>query len=66
MPAALHVPGVTGGGEVFLKLIPRVTPLNVGKLKVLEGMNGTNPMGLSGVVYFDQRFGANLQKPIFC
>ena len=31
-----------------LKLIPRVTPLNAGKLKVLEGTQGTEPMGLLG------------------
>ena len=30
----LHVPGVTGTGEVCLKFIPRATPLNVGELKV--------------------------------
>ena len=35
-----HVPGVTGGGEVWLKLIP----LNVGELKVLDSTHSTDPM----------------------
>ena len=42
----LQVPRVTGGGEVCLKLILRVTPLNVGEIKVLEGTHGSDPMGL--------------------
>ena len=29
-----------------LKLIPQVTPLNVGELKVLEGTHGPDPMEL--------------------
>ena len=33
---------------MFLKLIPRVTPLNAGGYKVLEGTHGTDPMGLRG------------------
>ena len=34
-----------------LKLIPRVTLLNVGEVKVLEGTHGTDPMDLlEGVV----------------
>ena len=30
------------------KLIPRVTPLNAGELKLLESTHGTNPMELLG------------------
>ena len=33
---------------MHLKVILRVTPLNVGELKVLEGTKGTEPMGLCG------------------
>ena len=44
----LHVPGVEGGEEVCLKLIPQVTPLNLGELKVKEGTHRTKPMRLLG------------------
>ena len=40
--------GQQGEGEVCLKLIPWVTPLNAGKLKVLEGTHGSDPMGFWG------------------
>ena len=44
----LQVPGVTGGGEVCLKLITQVTPPKRGEPKMLEGLHGTDPMGLRG------------------
>ena len=44
----LNVPGVTREGEVCLKLIPQVTPLNTGELKVLEGTHESDPMELLG------------------
>ena len=37
----LEVPGVTGGREVCSNLIPRVTPLNAGELRLQEGTSGT-------------------------
>ena len=40
--------GDKGEVEVCLKLIPRVTPLNAGELKVKEGTHGTDQMGLMG------------------
>ena len=41
----LHEPGVTGTGEVCLKFIPWVTPLNAGKLKELNQTNETPGRG---------------------
>ena len=44
----LHVPGVTGTGDVCSKSITRVTPLNAGDLKVYGDTHGTKPMKFQG------------------